>query len=112
MKRTAIKLALLDIMLINYYGNMNPKLYQNLTEKQLEKFLKENGTSLCEQKLTEIKDEEADFFGDFLVFGGYKFKLTFGWYVCMETPKEKHKKQKQSFIKAPNDNYTNWKTKI
>lgn len=91
---------------------MTPKLYQTLSEKQMEKFLKENGSSIKEQKITEIKDTDSDFYGDFLIFKGFKFKLCYGQYNCMETPSEKHTKQKRPFIKAAGDNYLNWKTKI
>lgn len=83
------------------------KLYQRLSEKQVNKFLKTMGTDLSIERLVEIKDKEADFYGDFLVIGGYKLKYTYGIYQCMETPTDKHKPAKVMAKKAPNDHY-NW----
>ena len=88
-----------------------PKLYQTLTEKQMDNFLKENGTSLSDQQLIEIKDDANDLFGDFIVLDNYKFKKIYGNYQCLENPKEKHTKQRVSIKQAPNDNYKNWKSK-
>lgn len=81
------------------------KLYQTLTEKQMDAFLKKAGTSLAKEKLVEILDKEKDLFGDFIVVKGYKFKKTYGDYQCMETPTEKHEKRTLNFQKAPNDYY-------
>lgn len=88
-----------------------PKLYQTLTEKQMDNFLKANGTALADQKPVEIKDEASDLYGDFIVIDGYKFKKIYSEYQCLETPKEKHAKQRVSIRQAPNDNYKNWKSK-
>lgn len=88
------------------------KLYQNLSAKQLDNFLKQFGTRLNDTQLIEIKNKEQDMFGDFIVSNGYKFKLACGTYQCLETPTEKHKPQKATNIKqAFNDNYKNWKNR-
>ena len=78
-------------------------LYQLLTEKQLNKFLKPYNTDTGKEKLIEIK--EGELFGDFICIGGYKFKYTYGRYQCMETPNEKAAKQTINAFKAPNDIY-------
>lgn len=77
------------------------KLYQLLTEKHLEKFLKKYNTSISEQPLQEIKVGEL--FGDFICVAGYKFKYAMGRYQCLETPTQKIEKPKIYFTKAPND---------
>lgn len=77
------------------------RLLQLLSEKQLDKFLKQYNTSISEQKLIEIK--EGELFGDFIVIAGYKFKLSYGRYQCMETPTKIVKKQTINTFKAPND---------
>lgn len=79
------------------------RLYQLLSEKQLDKFLKPYGTNVGEQKLVEIK--EGELYGDFICVSGYKFKITFGRYQCLETPTDKVKKQTINAFKAPNDHY-------
>ena len=79
------------------------RLYQLLSEKQLNKFLKRFNTSLDEQKLVEIK--EKDLFGDFICVEGFKFKYANGRYQCLETPTEKIEKPKIYFTKAKNDHY-------
>lgn len=81
------------------------KLYQLLKPKQMDKFLKQFGTTLDLERPVEIKNEKEDFFGDFIVCGGYKFKITYGRYSCMETPTDKHKPAKVMAKKAPNDHY-------
>jgi len=81
------------------------KLYQNLTEKQLNAFLKTLGTSIENEKLVEIKKEKEDLFGDFIVTNGYKFKKVYAEYQCLQTPTEKHVKAKLNFPKAANDYY-------
>jgi hypothetical protein len=78
-------------------------IYQLLSEKQLNKFLKPYNTDTGKEKLVEIK--EGELFGDFICVGGYKFKLTFGRYQCLETPTEKVTKQTINAFKAPNDRY-------
>ena len=80
-----------------------PVLYQNITEKQLDKFLKQFGTSLSIESLIEIKDKEADLFGDFIVIGGFKFKHVYGQYQCLETPTEQHKPWRPNIIKCKTD---------
>jgi hypothetical protein len=87
----------------------NPKLYDTLTETELNDFLKHLGTTLEAETLTEILEPETDFYGDFIVYGGYKFKKTYGVYSCMQTPTEKHQKNKKNimFTKAKNDHYEN-----
>lgn len=79
------------------------RLYQLLTEKQLNKFLKPYNTDTGKEKLIEIK--EGELFGDFICIGGYKFKYTYGRYQCMETPTAKATKQTINAFKAPNDRY-------
>jgi hypothetical protein len=81
------------------------KLYQILTEKQMDAFLKKIGTSLAKEPLTEILNAEEDLFGDFIIVKGYKFKKVYSEYSCMETPTEKHKKIKKHWAKAPGDYY-------
>lgn len=81
------------------------KLYQLLSEKRVNKFLKTMGTTLELERLVEIKNKEEDFYGDFLVIGGYKLKYTYGRYHCMETPTDKHKPATLNAKKAPNDHY-------
>lgn len=83
----------------------NIKLYQDLTEKQLDAFLKANGTSIQQQKLVEIKSTEDDLFGDFIVVKGYKFKKIYGNYQCLQTPTQKHTKTELKWPKAKNDYY-------
>ena len=83
----------------------NPKLYQNITERQLSRFMKILGTTLEEQKLVEIKDEKNDLFGDFIVINGYKFKYSYGTYQCLQTPTEKHQKTTAPWSKAQTDYY-------
>ena len=80
-----------------------PKLYQLLTEKQMNLFLKQFGTSLSIERLVEIKDKEADLFGDFIVIADYKFKYATGRYQCLETPTEKHKPWKPNIVKCKTD---------
>ena len=77
------------------------RLYQLLTEKHLEKFLKKYNTSISEQPLVEIKVGEL--FGDFICIDGYKFKYALGRYQCLETPTAKATKQTVYTTKAPND---------
>ncbi len=81
----------------------NPKLYQPLTEKKLNKFLKQFGTDLSIERLVEIKDKEADLFGDFIVIGDWKFKLASGRYQCLQTPTEQHKPWRPNIIKCKTD---------
>lgn len=83
------------------------RLYQLLTSKQADKFLRQFNTDLSIERLVEIKDKEADFYGDFLVIGGYKLKHTYGRYMVYETPTAKHKPATLNAKKAPNDHY-NW----
>lgn len=83
------------------------KLYQLLSAKQADKFLKQFDTNLDIERLVEIKNTEEDFYGDFLVIGGYKLKYTYGRYQVYETPTDKHKPAKLMAKKAPNDHY-NW----
>lgn len=80
-----------------------PKLYQLLTEKQADKFLKQFNTDLSIERLVEIKDKEADLFGDFIVIGGYKLKYANGRYQCLETPTEQHKPWKPNIVKCKTD---------
>jgi len=82
-----------------------PKLYQTLTEKQLNKFLKELGTSTEKEPLVEISDNENDLHGDFIVVKEYKFKKIYSEYQCMKTPIESHKKRTLNMPKAANDYY-------
>jgi hypothetical protein len=79
------------------------RVYQLLSEKQLNKFLKPYNTDTGKEKLVEIK--EGELFGDFICVAGYKFKLTFGRYQCLETPTAKIEKQTINAFKAPNDRY-------
>jgi len=81
----------------------NPKLYQLLSEKQMSGFLKQFGTDLSIESLVEIKDKEADLFGDFIIIGGYKLKLANGRYQCLETPTEQHKPWRPNIIKCKTD---------
>ena len=80
-----------------------PKLYQVLTEKQMNVFLRQFNTDLNIECLVEIKDKEADLFGDFIVIGGYKLKLANGRYQCLETPTEQHKPWKPNIVKCKTD---------
>lgn len=82
---------------------MKPKLYQLLSEKQTNKFLKQFGTDLSIERLVEIMDKEADLFGDFIVIGGYKLKYANGRYQCLETPTEQHKPWKPNIVKCKTD---------
>ncbi len=77
------------------------RLYQLLTEKQLNRFLKPYNTSVNNEPLHEIKVGEL--YGDFICVAGYKFKYAMGRYQCLETPEEKLEKPKIYFTKAPND---------
>lgn len=77
------------------------RIRQLLSEKQLDKFLKDYGTNVGEQKLIEIK--EGELFGDFICVAGYKFKSSYGRYQCLETPEEKATKQIVGIFKASND---------
>lgn len=81
------------------------KLYQNLTEKKMDNFLKKLGSSLEKEQLVDIRDEAADLYGDFIVIKGYKFKKSYGQYQCLQTPTEKHEKVKLRWPKAKNDYY-------
>lgn len=82
---------------------MKPKLYQLLSEKQTNKFLKQFDTDLSIERLVEIMDKEADLFGDFIVIGGYKLKYANGRYQCLETPTEQHKPWKPNIVKCKTD---------
>lgn len=82
---------------------MKPKLYQLLSEKQTNKFLKQFDTDLGIERLVEIMDKEADLFGDFIVIGGYKLKYANGRYQCLETPTEKHKPWRPNIVKCKTD---------
>lgn len=77
------------------------RLYQLLTEKQLNKFLKPYNTNVNDEPLVEIKVGEL--FGDFICVEGFKFKYAMGRYQCLETPTQKLEKTKIYFTKAPND---------
>lgn len=80
------------------------KMLQELNEAQMKKFVLENeGVLLSDKVITELKEELL--FGDFIISGGYKFKKIYSSYICMETPTEKYKIHRVSFIKAPNDHY-------
>ena len=81
------------------------KLYQKLSAKQMDKFLKQFNTTLAIERLVEIKNKEEDFYGDFIVIGGYKLKYTYGQYMCYETPTDKHKPTTVNAKKATNDHY-------
>jgi hypothetical protein len=81
------------------------KLYQNLTEKQMDNFLKKIGSSLEKEKLVEIMSDELYLHGDFIVIKGYKFKKSYGQFQCLQTPTEKHVKLKPNWPKAANDYY-------
>lgn len=83
------------------------KLYDVLDADKMDKFLQSMGSSLEVEQPIEIKNKEEDFYGDFIVSGGYKFKICYGNYSCMETPTDKHKPAKLMAKKAPNDHY-NW----
>lgn len=82
---------------------MKIKLYDTLTEAKLEKFLQSIGAQNCE--VVEIMDKEADLFGDFICVQDYKFKHTYGQWICMQTPTAKHVKRTVYAKKAPNDHY-------
>lgn len=75
-------------------------LYKIFTPKQLSKFLNK---PIEEIGLTEL--DEPNLYGSFIVFEGYKFKLTYGNYQCLETPTNKVEKRSINFTKAPNDHY-------
>jgi len=79
-------------------------IYQLLSEKQLNKFLKPYNTDTGKEKLVEIK--EGELFGDFICVEGYKFKYAYGMYQCQETPTAKIEKPKIYFTKAVNDRST------
>lgn len=81
------------------------KLYQNLTEKAMDNFLKTIGSSIKKEKLVEIMDGKEDLHGDFIVIKEYKFKYSYGSYQCLQTPTEKHEKVKLRWPKAPGDVY-------
>lgn len=81
------------------------KLYQDLTEKQMDNFLKTLGSSIAKETLREIKNQEQDLFGDFIVINGYKFKKIYSNYQCLETPTAKHSKTELKWPKAKNDYY-------
>lgn len=81
------------------------KLYDLLLETKLEKFLQSIGTSIAKCPVVEIKDPEADLYGDFICVQDYKFKSTYGQWQCLQTPTEKHVKQTVGAKKAPNDHY-------
>jgi hypothetical protein len=50
------------------------KLYENLTEKKMDNFLKTLGSSIEKEDLVEIMNDERDLHGDFIVIKGYKKK--------------------------------------
>lgn len=82
---------------------MKIKLYQILSEKEINKFLKSIGynSSINNLLILEIKNE--DMFGDFIIIEDYYFKKIYSEYQCLKTPTEEHKKQKANIIKNPND---------
>lgn len=82
-----------------------PELYETLEADEMNKFLEQFNSNIELERLVEIKNKEEDFYGDFIVIGGYKFKFTYGSYQCLETPTEKHKPTKLHTKKAPNDHY-------
>ncbi len=75
-------------------------IYKIFTPKQLGKFLNK---PVEEIELVELRD--ADLYGNFIIFEGYKFKLTYGNYQCLETPTQKIEKRNINFVKAKNDHY-------
>ena len=75
-------------------------IYKIFTPKQLSKFLNK---PVEEIELVELRD--ADLYGNFIIFEGYKFKLTYGNYQCLETPTQKIEKRNINFVKAKNDHY-------
>ena len=75
-------------------------IYKIFTPKQLSKFLNK---PVEEIELVELR--EVDLYGNFIVFEGYKFKLTYGNYQCLETPTKKIEKRNINFVKAKNDHY-------
>lgn len=81
------------------------KLYEMFLESKLEQFLQSIGTSIAKCPVVEIKDTEADLYGDFICVQDYKFKSTYGQWQCLQTPTEKHVKQTVGAKKAPNDHY-------
>jgi|694.fasta_scaffold38852_11 hypothetical protein len=81
------------------------KLYQNITEKKMDNFLKTLGSSIEKEKLVEIMNDKDDLHGDFIVIKGYKFKKVYGEYQCLQTPTEKHEKVELRWPKAPGDVY-------
>lgn len=83
----------------------NIKLYDVLDAGKMDKFLQSMGSSLEVEQPIEINKPDEDFYGDFIVSGGYKFKICYGNYSCMETPTEKHVKRTVAAKKSPNDHY-------
>jgi hypothetical protein len=66
------------------------KLYQNITEKKMDNFLKTLGSSIEKEKLVEIMNDKDDLHGE---------------YQCLQTPTEKHEKVELRWPKAPGDVY-------
>lgn len=79
----------------------NINLYDILSYDELNYFLSQYNTSIEEKNIVEIK--EKNLFGDFIIMNKYKFKITNGVYQCMETPTEKHEKQKVNIVKNKGD---------
>lgn len=86
-------------------SKQNIKLYQQLSAKQMDNFLKKFGSAIEKEQLVEINNKNEDMVGDFIVINGYKFKKIYSEYLCLQTPTEKHYKTERIWPKAKNDYY-------
>jgi hypothetical protein len=95
---------------------MKIELYQEFNEKEILEVLKFLGKDrplpVPPLELQEIKDEENDLFGDFLLFEEYGFKKVYDKFICLITPTEHHTRQTVNISsKASGDRGKNYFTR-